>query len=65
MKIPRRGRWSSAAGRFFTWTRIYEDGWWTPWCEVRWRYPEYKLTGFFRPPAELKEEDGNGISDPV
>jgi len=49
MILIRFGRWSHLAGRWFIWRRIYHRGYeWTPFCRVQWRYPLYKLTGWWR-----------------
>jgi len=35
MILPRLGKWSHAAGRWFVWDRIYYKGYkWTPFCKV-------------------------------
>jgi len=38
MIIIRRGRWSHAAERWFTYDRLYWRGRWTPFCRVSWRH---------------------------
>lgn len=35
------GRWDHAAGRFFTLTRIYRRGRWTPFCHIKKRYASW------------------------
>ena len=44
----RLGRWNSASGIWFIWTRVYWRHRWTPLCQVRIRYPHDPLLGFFR-----------------
>jgi len=39
MILPRLGKWSSSAGRWFIWERLYLFGYrWTPLCRARFRY---------------------------
>lgn len=50
MIILRLGQWSHAAGLFFTYTRVYWGGRWTPFCRVKKRYPSW--FGYWQNPLE-------------